>query len=149
MNKIATAPGSKKKSQSSGALHLTKKIDYGIMLLTYLTKCKKGESMSIKSISEEKGLSFSFLQKVARLLQQAGFIKAERGKYGGYVLKKDATKLSIIEVIEALEGPIAIVPCVKHNCARQDCCDIRAGLKRINDDLEDYFKKQTLEKLLS
>lgn len=149
MNKITTAPSSKKKTQSSGALHLTKKIDYGIMLLTYLAKCKKGESVSIKSIAEEKGLSFSFLQKVARLLQKAKFIQAERGKYGGYTVKKDPKKLSIIEIIEAIEGPIAIVPCVKERCARQDCCDIRIGLKRINNDLEAYFKKQTLGKLLS
>jgi len=148
MNKISTSPSSKKKTQSSGALHLTKKVDYGIMLLTYLAKYKKTESISIKSIAEEKHLSFSFLQKVARMLQQTKLVHAERGKYGGYTLKKDPKTISIMDIIESLEGPIAIVPCMKEKCSSQGCCDIKMGLKKINDDLKAYFKKQKLSKLL-
>ena len=129
---------------------LIKKVDYGITLLTVLAKVDKDDKKSIKTIAEEKKMSFSFLQKVARSLQQAGYIKAERGKYGGYVLKKDPAKLSVKEIIETLEGPIAIVPCLKNNCCeRGDKCEIQPGLKLINDTILKSLENQTLKHLIS
>jgi len=148
MNKTATHPT---KKQSSGALHLTKKVDYGITLLAVLAQAKKEEDKkSIKTIAEEKKMSFSFLQKVARGLQQANYIEAERGKYGGYVLKKNPEKLTLKQIIETLEGPIAIVPCLKNNtCARKEKCNIHTGLKLLNDDILKYLEKRTLKQLIS
>ena len=66
-----------KAKQKSGSLNLTKKADYGLFLLTVLAK-KNLRIKSIKNIAEENGLSFSFLQKIARILQKGALISAER-----------------------------------------------------------------------
>lgn len=136
--------------QRSGALHLTQKVDYGITLLIELARSE--ERRSIKQIAEEKDLSFTFLQKIARNLQKSGLIKAERGKYGGYKLQKAPSRLALKEIIEALEGPIAILPCLKacgdKPCNRTETCDVKKGLHQINEDILSYFAKKTLDQLI-
>lgn len=134
-------------TQKNGALHITQKVDYGIILLTALAKNKN--SISIKEISESHNLSFLFLQKVAGLLQKNNLIKATRGKYGGYTLAKNPKKLTIKEIIEAIEGGIAIVPCLVQKtafmCKHKPYCIVRKGFKKINDEIQ----KQLLNKKLS
>lgn len=134
--------------QRSGSLHLTQKVDYALILLLHLTK----EKASIKQIAEKRNLSFSFLQKIARQLQQKNIIASERGKYGGYTLKKDQKKLYIKEVIEALEGPISIAPCLKPGIKKPQCynknCEIISGLRRVNQEIENFLGSKTLYQLL-
>lgn len=133
------------KKQKSGALHLTQKIDYGIVLLATLAK---KNSKSLKKISEEKSLAFPFLQKIASALLQAKLIKAERGKYGGYTLAKSPNKISLKEIIEALEGPIAIMTCLSHPCGRNAKCKVKSNFKKINDELIKFFSSKKLDKII-
>jgi len=150
MNKLRPAISSK---QRSGALHLTQKVDYGMTLLTTLVEGTTKDSKSIKAIADEQKLSFAFLQKIARMLQQSGIIKAERGKYGGYTLTRPAEKITIKDIIEALEGPIALVPClcpgVKGTCGKGGNCAVRPGLEKINIELQKFFAERTLKNLIS
>ncbi|MFH1533625.1 MAG: Rrf2 family transcriptional regulator [Nitrospirota bacterium] len=133
--------------QRSGALHLTQKVDYALILLLHLAK----EKSSIKQIAEKRNLSFSFLQKIAQQLQQKDIIVSQRGKYGGYTLKKDPKKLYIKEVIEALEGPISIVPCLRPSLKKPQCynknCEILLGLRRVNQEIENFLGSKTLYQL--
>jgi len=130
--------------QRSGALHITQSVDYAIILLSTLVKEKN--SLSIKKIAEINALSFSFLQKVAGLLRQAKLIKAERGKYGGYTINKDPNKLTIKEIIEAIEGPIAIVPCLKEAriCTHSFNCKAKFGFAKINDEIQNLILSKSL-----
>lgn len=137
--------------QRSGALHLTQKVDYGLILLTALAKDKN--QVSIKKIAEEGSISFLFLQKIAGLLQKAGMIKAERGKFGGYSLNGELKDYHLGQVIEALEGPIAIVPCLnklnKITCKRISFCAIRPSFAKINKEIQDIIATKTLDNFIS
>lgn len=137
--------------QRSGALHLTQKVDYGLILLTSLAKDKN--QASIKKIAEESSVSFLFLQKIAGLLQKAGMIKAERGKFGGYSLNGDLKDYNLGQVIEALEGPIAIVPCLnrlnKVTCKRIGFCAIRPSFAKINKEIQDIIITKTLDNFIT
>lgn len=138
---------SAKNSQRKGALHLTQKVDYGIIMLVNLAKNHQKGPTSIKNISEDNNISFSFLQKIARNFQTAGLIKAERGKYGGYKLTKEAQALSLKEIIEALEGPIALAPCLAdngHKCKSEKNCCIKSTLSQLNEEIKEYFLQKTL-----
>ncbi|MBL4694842.1 Rrf2 family transcriptional regulator [Candidatus Gracilibacteria bacterium] len=136
-----------KENKRSGALHLTQKVDYAIILLASLAV--KKELRSVKNIAEEKRLSFSFLQKVARELQLSGFIKAERGKNGGYRLCQTPEEISLKEIIEALEGPIAVVPCLKSSeCSYEAYCTIRPGFKKLNEQIKTHFDQTSLANFL-
>lgn len=135
--------------QKSGSLNLTKKADYGLFLLTVLAK-KELTAKSIKTIANENNLSFSFLQKIARILQKGGLITAERGKFGGYHLAKTPEKISLKKILETLEGPIAIVPCFMRTpqnpcCSHKQFCAIKNGLKKINDEIKNTLLSKTLK----
>jgi Rrf2 family protein len=137
--------------QRSGALHLTQKVDYGLILLTALAKDKN--QVSIKKIAEEGSISFLFLQKIAGLLQKAGMIKAERGKFGGYSLNGELKDYHLGQVIEALEGPISIVPCLnklnKVACKRIAFCAIRPSFAKINKEIQDMIVTKRLDQFIS
>ncbi len=138
--------------QTSGSLHLTKKVDYGLLLLATLSKKKKGEQISLNEIAKENSIPHSFLQKIANQLQKDGMIKTERGKYGGSSLAKPANKITIKAVIESLDGPIAITPCSCANCApckRAKICEIKAGLQKFNEEIKKFFLSKTLDKFIS
>lgn len=134
------------------AFHLTQKVDYGLFLLARLAQ--KG-SASIATIAKESSLSFSFLQKVANLLKNAEIIKAIRGKDGGYLLVKDPASITVKHVVEALEGPIAIVGCVgqkkqdAHACPRVKFCAIRSTFSRMNTEISEYYLSKKLTDFLS
>lgn len=139
--------------QRSGALHLTQKVDYGIILLSALSKRQGKDHLSIKKIAEQGNISFLFLQKIAGLLQKAGIIKAERGKFGGYTLAKNLKDLNLGQIIEALEGPIAIVPCLNPRsatiCKRIGHCSVRPGMAKINKEIQNIITTKTLDYFLS
>jgi len=137
--------------QRSGALHLTQKVDYGLILLRSLALDKN--QVSIKKIAEEGHVSFLFLQKIAGLLQKAGIIKAERGKFGGYSLNGELKDYNLGQIIEALEGPIAIVPCLnklnKVACKRIGFCTIRPSFAKINKEIQAMIATKTLDNFIS
>ncbi|MFA7685610.1 MAG: Rrf2 family transcriptional regulator [Candidatus Gracilibacteria bacterium] len=138
-----------KPKQKSGSLNLTKKADYGLFLLTILAT-GKSEIRSIKTIADKNELSLSFLQKIARELQKGGLITSERGKFGGYQLTKKPEKITLKEILETLEGPIAIAPCFMSNphklcCSHKPFCAIKNGLKKINEEIKTTLLSKTLK----
>lgn len=159
MNKKITIISSKptnyscKNHQRRGALHLTQKVDYGLIILTFLAKSPQADQLSIKKIADQSRVSFLFLQKIAGLLQKAGLIKAERGKFGGYKLTKTPDQINLREIIEALEGSIALVPCLK-GLSKDDCkhsayCAIRPNMAKLNAEIQNNIINKTLDYFIS
>lgn len=136
---------------------LTRKIDYGLLLLLDLAQAKlenQAEPRSLRDFAKSRYLSFLFLQKVALGLRRTGLITAQRGKNGGYVLAQDPKKISLKMVFESLEGPIAIMHGLeqtkKNFCMSKPVCIYQHGLRMLNEDLcasleritlKDFFKK--------
>ena len=132
------------------ALRLSQKVNYGILLLTALAKTEQ-DHISIKNIAKEKGISFAFLQKTARLLHQSGLIKSERGKYGGYSLAKKPQNIAFKEIIEAVEGPMALIPCLTPSqkiCTNRSNCEIKSSFEKINDELLQFFSSKKLSEII-
>lgn len=139
--------------QRSGALHITQKVDYGTTLLVSLAKKDASESTSIREIAEEQNLSVSFLQKIAGELQKSGLIQAERGKNGGYKITKKPHNIFLKEIIESLEGPIAIVPCLnplgQNNCNKSEHCEVKSGFAKINEEIQNHLLSKSLAYFIS
>ena len=138
--------------QKSSFMNFSQKADYGLFLLTELAKHRSDEAVSLRTIAEEHQMSFLFLQKVAMDLRKAGIISADRGKDGGYRLDKSPETLTLKEILEIFEGPLAVMHClVPHtteNCSRQSRCSMRHGLNRINDAIIQILGNTTLLSLL-
>ena len=120
--------------QKPGLLHLSSKADYGFLLLIRLAGIK-ARRQSLRLIAAENGLSFFFLQKVALDLRKNMLITADRGKSGGYGLARPAKEISLKDIIEALDGPLAIMGCLgdkAYSCPKRNSCEVRPGLDIVN-----------------
>jgi len=89
--------------------------------------------------------------KVLKPLAQAGLVEAFRGVNGGYRLARDADAISLIEIVEAIEGPLGMTECSVHagQCGIEHSCGVRANWRRINDVVADALRGVTLAEMLS
>lgn len=131
-------------------IKISKQTDYALQFLIELSNLEKNELLGLRMFSTKSSISFLFLQKIARAMRKADLIIAEKGKNGGYKLKKPISKISLNDVIEAVEGPYGPTDCSKLNgiCKRSSKCTIKKGMSKINADLIKYLKKITLENKL-
>ncbi|MBI4599580.1 Rrf2 family transcriptional regulator [Candidatus Uhrbacteria bacterium] len=144
----------KKGGRGAGQFHLSQKVDYGLFLLSALASDECGAPQSIRTIATHGKLSFSFLQKVAHALKGAGFVRAVRGKVGGYRLSCSPSATTLKDIIEALDGKIAVARCLgggmrRTRCPRQDFCMIRSRLRNINAEIEGYYTSKKLSDFIS
>ncbi|MDQ0190521.1 Rrf2 family transcriptional regulator [Alicyclobacillus cycloheptanicus] len=82
---------------------------YGLMLLVDLAMHEGGSPVSLKSVAERQGLSDHYLEQLIAPLRNAEFVRSVRGAYGGYMLAKPKSEITVKEVILTLEGPLTIV----------------------------------------
>lgn len=117
-------------------LKISKQADYAIKLLTALQNKPEGTLLSLKKFSEETTISFLFLQKIAKSLREAGLITAQKGVHGGYALEKSIEDITLAEVIEAVDGPLAVVKCLKAGevCGQEKDCTTRPIFAKIQTD---------------
>ena len=91
-----------------------------------------------------------FPVRVAALsLARAGLLDSHRGSKGGYRLARPAAQISVVQMISALEGPVAMTECVNHpgSCSQEDSCGLQGPWQRINGAVQDALEKITLADL--
>jgi len=93
-------------------IRLTKAGEYGIRALRYLVENQDNGRVSIADISVAKNIPEPFLRKLFKPLVEAGIVTSTRGVSGGVSLAKEPEEISVLAVIEALEGPLALNECL-------------------------------------
>ncbi|MBI3999424.1 MAG: Rrf2 family transcriptional regulator [Candidatus Omnitrophica bacterium] len=88
-------------------MKITKKGEYALKALLALTFVHGECTLSLKKISKKEKAPYKFLEQIMTLLKKAGFVQSVQGKYGGYSLARSPEKITLGEVIRAIEGPIA------------------------------------------
>jgi len=124
---------------------LSKKADYGLIALKHLAR-HTDESVSAREIATEYRIPAELLAKILQRLARKGLVVSQQGTHGGYVLARDPSKISIVDVVEALDGPIGITPCERGStCEQIDRCSVkdplmavRAKMVRILSDTSIY-----------
>src|SRR3989338_7802779 len=94
-------------------LQVTAKTDYGLLLMAALAKKSGDEPVSLREIAEKQKLPYRFLTQIVIPLRRAGLLEAKEGVRGGYRFVKSADKISVGEIVRALEGDVALVSCAK------------------------------------
>ena len=94
------------------------KAEYGLRAIAHLDKAGD-KPVSLAFIAKNEGLSLAYLERLFAQLKKDKLIKAEKGVKGGYLLTKKADKISVLQVIESLEGSVAPYACVTD----RSCCD--------------------------
>jgi Rrf2 family protein len=137
-------------------LKLTKKADYGLIALRHLTGTpsdvrREGghASASAKDIAEAYGMPLPLLSKVLQKLARGGLLISEQGTNGGYRLAKDPSKISALEVIRTIDGPIILTQCfTEHsNCDRTALCPVREPLRKVHEGILGLLSGITLADL--
>jgi FeS assembly SUF system regulator len=130
-------------------LRVTKLTDYATVVLTVMAAA--GDAvLSATEIAERAGLEPPTVSKVLKPLSQADLVEGFRGAHGGYRLARPATSIRLIQIIEAMEGPLAVTECSVHegHCGLESSCGMRSNWRRINDVIVQALEGVTLQELL-
>ena len=128
-------------------IRLTKLADYGIVMMTHLAQ--GGGQASTHDIADATGIPQPMASKILKALVRADLLRSRRGAKGGYDLARVADAISVAEIIEALEGPIAITECVGegHACDIELLCPARTNWQRINDAVREALVNISLAEM--
>lgn len=113
-------------------LRISKLTDYAILVMVELTR--EGEVLSAHALAEQVGIEVPTASKVLKLLAGNGLLDSYRGPSGGYRANRDASDISVAEVIAAIEGPIAMTECSEETglCSQEASCELRGNWQRIS-----------------
>lgn len=114
-------------------LRIGKMADYGLLIADCLAN--ESEQLTTEAIVQNTGLPDATVRKLLRLLVDAGLVSSRRGLKGGYRLKREASRITVAELIAAIEGPIGLTECsqVEDHCSLSPGCGQRANWNVIND----------------
>ena len=117
----------------SEMFRLSKKADYGLIALKHLAQHAE-ESISAREIAVQYHIPAELLAKILQKLVRKGLLVSQQGINGGYLLARDPASISIVDVVEALEGPISITPCERgDDCQQLQMCSVRDPLLKIKE----------------
>jgi Rrf2 family protein len=107
-------------------MEISREADYAVRAVLELAASDDGARMSSAEIAERQEIPAPFLTKILTRLASAGIVSTHRGVNGGVVLARPPTDISLLEVVEAIEGPIALNRCQRHPdlCPRECDCAI-------------------------
>jgi Rrf2 family transcriptional regulator, cysteine metabolism repressor len=88
------------------------KAEYGIRVMAYLARNDGEQPIALAAIAEAEGLPLAYLEHLVQRLRRAGLVDSRRGAHGGYSLSQPAARITMAEVVEALEGEIAPIECI-------------------------------------
>ena len=130
-------------------LRVTKLTDYATLVLTVLA-ARPGDVLSAPDLAEHAGLEAPTVAKVLKPLAQAGLVEGFRGANGGYRLAREPAAISLVEIVEAMEGPLGMTECSLHDgqCGIEQSCGVRANWRRINDVVADALRGVSLAEML-
>ncbi len=92
-------------------VRLGKLTDYGLVLMTCIARTQGVPLRTARDLARESKLPISTVSKLLKELLQSGLLISHRGTKGGYVLAREPRNISVLEMIAAIEGPMALTEC--------------------------------------
>ena len=130
-------------------MQITRQADYAVRAMVYLAQLGPERRASTSQIAQEKQIPPSFLAKIVSQLSVAGLLQTSRGARGGVSLAKSAADISLLDVVEAIDGPILLNDCVGDNasCSFGDNCPMKPVWCEAQQELVDRLGKTTFAQL--
>lgn len=127
---------------------ISRKTDYSLRMLAELVK-SESDIVSVRTAAEKNSIPYSFARSIQHDLVRAGIIESARGSHGGMKLSVDPKKITILEIIEAIQGPVAVAACGHSGVDGGPCpfrpeCHYNPVWCEAEHMLRDYFKSVTL-----
>lgn len=130
-------------------MKLSTKARYGVRAMVRLVLSQKEGPVQLSTIAEKEGVSEKYLEHLFRQLKASGLVLSQRGVHGGYVLARPAEKITLYDIVKALEGSLAPVDCLNQTslCNRSPFCAARQVWGGLQERIESYLKSKTLSEL--
>lgn len=119
-------------------MRLSSMADYAVVTMSAAARHCGGTRTSATELAGETGLPLPTVQKLVSLLSKAGLLRAVRGAGGGLQLARPAAAISLADIVEAVEGPIALTACVesgRHDCALEGSCNVQPHWALVNETM--------------
>ena len=132
-------------------MQITLEADYAVRIIHELAAA--GGRTDGNTLSQTSGVTVRFSLKILRKLVAAGLVHSYKGAAGGYELAKEPDKISLCDIVEAIEGPIHIARCVKgdYQCTRQteESCSFECAFEKVSQDLRRQLSGYTMDQFIS
>ena len=113
---------------------LNRLTDYAVVVMSQMAQ-RGGETRSAQQISDDTGVPLPTVAKLLNLLGRAKLVVSQRGASGGYTLSADPEEITVAQIIQAMEGPIALTACVDGAtdcCGSESVCPMRGNWNKVN-----------------
>ncbi len=117
-------------------MRLSNMADYAVVIMSAAARHCGAARISASDLAAETAIALPTTQKLVSMLSNAGLLRSSRGAGGGIQLGRPAAAITLADIIEAIEGPIAMTSCVdtgSHNCAMEGNCRVQAHWPLVND----------------
>ncbi|HLF25716.1 MAG TPA: Rrf2 family transcriptional regulator [Anaerolineae bacterium] len=131
-------------------MQISREADYALRAILYLTRTNGGRPIATSIIADEQRIPPSFLTKIISRLSSAGIVRTSRGPHGGVSLARSSTDLSVLDVIEVIDGPIALNDCVTDpgGCPFGQTCSLHDVFCEAQTLLVDRWRQATFDLLI-
>nr|MEE4269977.1 SUF system Fe-S cluster assembly regulator [Candidatus Krumholzibacteria bacterium] len=129
---------------------MTKLTDYGVGLMAHLANRPGEEVATAPDLSDELQLPLPTVRKILKILAKEDLLVSQRGSAGGYRLARNPGAITLMEMVTALEGPMALTECATGeacDCERLDVCGLRENWSLVNTLLQRTLENYTLEQM--
>lgn len=131
-------------------IRVTKLTDYGVGLMANLAERQIGETVTAPLLSEDMKLPLPTVRKILKTLTKEKLLVSHRGASGGYSLAKHPEQITLMDMVSALEGPMALTECttgLSCDCEREEICGLRENWSLVNSLLQRTLESYTLDQM--
>ncbi len=128
-------------------IRLSKRTDYGLLAIRHLGLLPDGTSRSAREIASEYRIPPALMAKLLQRLVRKGLVSSHHGTKGGYQIARPPSTITLKDVIEAIEGPMALIECRdprKGECAQYCGCTIQRPLQVVQQRIEELLGQTTV-----
>ncbi|HSB65042.1 MAG TPA: Rrf2 family transcriptional regulator [Anaerolineales bacterium] len=132
-------------------MQITRQADYAVRAMVYLAQLGPDQRAATGQIAKERNIPPSFLAKIVSQLSVAGLLQTSRGARGGVSLAKPAEDISLLDVVQAIDGPILLNDCVGENvaCDYNDDCPLKLVWCDAQKMLLDHLSKANFSQFVN
>lgn len=115
-------------------IRMTKLTDYASVLMTFFAR-ESDRAHNARDLARETHLPLPTVSKVLKALARGGLLESQRGLHGGYTLSRDASEISLADILTAIEGPVSLTQCNEphgRQCPQEPRCPVTDNWKSIN-----------------
>jgi Rrf2 family protein len=130
-------------------MQFSTKVRYAARAMIELTLKYDREPVQLNDIASSQGISVKYLEQIMAPLRTHGFVRTQKGSRGGYHLAVHPKQITLLDIVESIEGSISTVVCVNevHTCDRKNLCVTRAVWKNVGEAIKKELKSHNLAEL--